>query len=244
VLDAGALSARDIGRGSLIPLLRKHSLAAPRVAFLSHANSDHYNGLPALLEGGNIQRVYVSEHFGRSWTNPSHAAQALLERIRRSGAELARLSAGNTVELDGRTRVEVLWPSADPNDPLVAASENNRSLVLRVVCDGASALLPGDIDADVQQRLMARENRPAADVLLLPHHGAYKPTLKAFVAAVDPHITLASTSREVRSQSKEGRALVRWLKTERLFYSTAEDGCLRVDFAGPEVRVRSVSERE
>jgi competence protein ComEC len=244
VLDAGAMSTRDVGRGAMLPLLRARALPAPRVAFLSHANSDHYNGLPALLEAGSIERIYVSEHFGRAWTKPSHAAQTLLRRARQSRAELVRLSAGDVVELDERTRVEVLWPSPDANDPAVRSSENNRSLVLRVVCDGASVLLPGDVDAEVQQRLMARENPPAADVLVLPHHGAYKPTLQAFVAAVDPHVSLASTSREIRSQSKEGRALVRWLKTERLFYSTAEDGCLRVDFAGPEVRVRSVSERE
>lgn len=238
VLDAGAMAARDVGRSTLLPMMRELAMPAPAAAFVSHANTDHYNALPALLDAGSIRRVYVSEHFGREWTNPSRAAEQLLRKVRQSGAKLVRLSAGDVVNLDRRTRVEVLWPTADANEAILRGSENNRSLVLRVVCDGASVLLPGDIDAAVQQRLMAQPTPPRADVLLLPHHGAYKPTLQAFVAGVDPHISLASTSRELRSHSAAGRALVQWLKTERLFYSTAEDGCLRVEFAGPEVRVK------
>ncbi|MFP4435034.1 MAG: ComEC/Rec2 family competence protein [Phycisphaerae bacterium] len=237
VLDAGAMAARDVGRSTLLPMMRQLAMPAPTAAFVSHANSDHYNALPALLDAGGIRRVYVSEHFGRDWTNPSRAAEQLLRKVRQSGAKLVRLSTGDVVELDDRTRVEVLWPSTDPNEAALRSSENNRSLVLRVVCDGASVLLPGDIDAAVQHRLMGRPTFPRSDVLLLPHHGAYKPTLQRFVVGVDPHISLASTSRELRSHSAAGRALVRWLKTERLFYSTAQDGCLRVEFAGPEVRV-------
>ncbi|MHC4985199.1 MAG: ComEC/Rec2 family competence protein, partial [Planctomycetota bacterium] len=131
--------------------------------------------------------------------------------------------------LDDRTTVEALWPPEDISDGVVA---NDRSLVLRVVCDGRSVLLPGDVQADAQAALLAEGASLAADVLVLPHHGAWARTLPAFVRAVDPEVVLISSDESLddRSTSEDRQVFFDSLRHAAAVYITDEHGWIRLRF--------------
>jgi len=93
----------------------------------------------------------------------------------------------------------------------------------------------GDLDRVGQEALLAGERSLAADVLVLPHHGAWNAALPAFVEAVAPQIVLASCSGDPVGPSAAAAEVSEFyarLKTAYEYYSTAANGWIRVRF-GP-----------
>jgi len=84
--------------------------------------------------------------------------------------------------------VRLLYPADETEDG------NDSSCVLQVRSGRASLLLPGDIGAAVERRLVARAG-PAlqSDVLVAAHHGSATSTSASFLDAVRPRMVLYSS---------------------------------------------------
>ncbi|MHC4564119.1 MAG: ComEC/Rec2 family competence protein, partial [Planctomycetota bacterium] len=239
LFDIGTLGGFDAYERTLAPFLRARRLPAPRVVFVSHANVDHYGGVSALARQGGLKRVYVNDYFGRG-PERAEGPRQMLDLLAWHGVEVVRLRAPMRVKLDERTHVEVkldkrthvevFWPPPDAPDGL---KPNDTSLVLRVVCDGRSVLLPGDIEDAAQPQV-----RPGkADVLVLPHHGGWAGTLPDFVGAVNPRIVIASSRGSPGppvAASEQARAFYSQLAANRRLVTTGRNGWIQVRFGrGP-----------
>ena len=241
ILDAGSLGRADCGEQILVPFLLHEGLPGPDAAILSHANADHYNALPALLGRGWVRTVYLNEYFGRPPETQGASVRRLMGDIRARSCEVRRLQPGRKIALDGRTHVEVLWPPPERADLTV----NDRSLVLRITCDGRSVLVPGDLDQIGQAALTATPSRIRSDVLILPHHGGWESTLPAFVAAVAPKTTLVSAAREPVAPLSAGppaKAFYTRLAVEYDYYSTLRNGWIQIRFGKNGVEVETMRE--
>ena len=230
VFDAGSLGRGESGREILLPFIRHERFWMPSAAAISHANSDHYNALPALLDSGGAREVYLNDYFGRPGDQASGPGVLdIMARLARSGAALRRLTPGETIRLDERTEVEVLWPP--PGRPEMEV--NDRSLVFRVRCDDRTVLLPGDISDEAQAALTAQPGKIRADVLVLPHHGNWRKSLPAFVAAVAPEVVVVSNPVRPAGSLKGGQAAQEFyasLDTRQRYYVTGLNGYVRVRF--------------
>jgi competence protein ComEC len=163
----------------------------------------------------------------------------LLRLMHQRGVRIERLSAGATVPLDGRTTVSVLWP---PRDAPQDWGLNDTSLVLRIACDDASALLAGDLESAGQRALIQTGADVSGTVLLLPHHGSWRPELPEFVSAVGAKVLLASRARPPQAPLSGGEA-AEWFY-QRLgaarFHSTPRNGCLTVRFGSATLEVQTM----
>jgi len=239
-IDAGSQTRLELAERTVRPFVNARRLPWPKAAFISHANTDHYNALPDLLTRGPISTVYVNAAFGRRQPGLElEPIDVMMKRLRDADVELVRLAPGQTITLDDRTTVQVLWPPADISD---GAAPNDRSLVLRVVCDGRSVLLPGDVQAMAQRELLAGGESLAADVLVLPHHGAWAKTLPEFVRAVGPEVVLISTGRSLdeRSTSPDRRVFFNSLRHTTAVFTTDEYGWIRLSFGADGLAVHTM----
>jgi competence protein ComEC len=174
--DAGPRFSResDAGQRVLVPLLRALGERVD-LLMLSHRDSDHTGGAPAVLAMQPSARLLSSIEDG-------HELQALRPST--------RCQAGQRWEWDAVT-FEVLHPSAADYD--VKSKPNTLSCVLRVSNGRQTALLVGDIEAAQELRLATGANASSlkADVLLVPHHGSKTSSSAAFLDAVQPQWALA-----------------------------------------------------
>ncbi len=242
IIDAGSTGGGDVYRRILTPFLRNRRLPKPDWAFVSHANTDHFNALSIPAVEGRIGRVYFNDYFALEAPSPSleeSAPARFVERLMVGDAEIFRLRAGKTISLDERTTVEVLWPPARQRDDL---SVNDTSLVLRIICDGRRILLPGDLDEVGQRALTATPQAIAADVLVLPHHGGWDRTLPEFVRAVDPQVVIASCRRDPTASPGDDRRgeFFKNLRRNTRYYSTARNGWIRVDLSRAKIDVETM----
>ncbi|MFB3891987.1 MAG: ComEC/Rec2 family competence protein [Phycisphaerae bacterium] len=271
IIDAGTKSDLDVYQQVLGPFIQHERLPAPAMAMVSHANTDHYSALAALVERTGLDKLYLSDYFrpppahagpapatmpatagGQPSTHPSPrtsrnsspdaVAVGMLALMRASDVEVVHIRAGDTVALDGSTTIEALWPPGERREDLTV---NDTSLVLLVTCNGQRVLLSGDGEAVPQAALaaqFAKSGGPAAEVLVMPHHGSWRPTLPAFVAAVRPTHVIISNSHEPRppANNKDAADFHARLKAEHFLYSTARNGWIQVRFGGGKIEVRTM----
>ncbi|MEO7400394.1 MAG: DNA internalization-related competence protein ComEC/Rec2 [Polaromonas sp.] len=172
--DTGPRFSResDAGNRVLVPLLRALGERLDMLV-LSHRDSDHIGGAPAVL-AMQPQASLLSS------IEDSHELQAL----RKS----RRCVAGQHWDWDG-VAFDVLHPAAADYD--LANKSNAMSCVLRVSSGAQTALLVGDIEAPQELRLVAAvPERLKANVLLAPHHGSKTSSSAAFLDAVQPGLAL------------------------------------------------------
>ncbi len=174
VYDSGPRFSResDAGHRVLVPLLRALGERVDTL-MLSHRDSDHIGGAPAVLAMQPQAALLSSIEDG-------HELQAL--------RPATRCVAGQRWQWDG-VDFEVLHPAA--GDYAMPARSNAMSCVLRLSNGRRSALLAGDIELAQEQRLVAAGATLRADVLLVPHHGSKTSSSAAFLDAVQPTLAFA-----------------------------------------------------
>lgn len=215
--DAGpAVPGRfDMGEMAVLPAL--HALAVRRLdaLVLSHGDADHAGGADAVRRAFRPLREYAPDGF--------------------ASAGQAACVAGSEWTWDG-VRFAFLHPP--PDFPYL---RNESSCVLRIEGKFGSVLLPGDIGALIEQRLVREQGRAlAADVLLVPHHGSAGSSSPEFVTAVSPRVAVFATGYANRFGFPRAQPLARWRAVAGELADTARDGMIsiRIDADGAQVTGR------
>ena len=173
--DTGPRFSResDAGHRVLVPLLRALGERID-ILMLSHRDSDHTGGTPAVLAMQPQAKLLASIEDG-------HELQALRPST--------RCVAGQRWVWDG-VNFEVLHPAVDDYES--PNKSNAMSCVLRISNGIQTALLAGDIEAPQEARLVAGDAASLkSDFLLVPHHGSKTSSSPAFLDAVQPRLALA-----------------------------------------------------
>jgi len=84
----------------------------------------------------------------------------------------------------------VLAPFADYQP--AATPKNDDSLVLRLRYGSRSFLLSGDIEKDVERRMVGENEVEPVDVLKVAHHGSRTSSTEEFLSAANPSFALIS----------------------------------------------------
>jgi competence protein ComEC len=162
--DAGTTTGPDAVRRVIAPYLWHRGFSRIDEVFISHADLDHFNGLPDLLKRFSVGRVTLTPTFSDKTTLGVAETLAALERHK---VPVRIAVAGERFEA-GRVTFEVLHPP--PEGPGPRANENVRSMVLLVRFASQSVLLTGDLEGEGQAMVRNHAISPV-DVMLAPHHG-------------------------------------------------------------------------
>ena len=187
VYDAGRLGAPSAARRAMTAVLWHEGVQRIDTLVISHADTDHFNAVPELLDRFAIGEIVVPPPFleCRAW-----AVGEVLRLAEAAGVPVRAATAGDSFALDPLCRVRVLHPMAATGDPLVhavaredgAATDNETSLVLAVESAGRRLLLTGDLEGASLHRFVAADPDPC-DVLVAPHHGSRTSLPPAIAAA-------------------------------------------------------------
>lgn len=184
---------------------------------LTHAHSDHMGGMPAVLRNFHPRALWV----GNNPMIPDY--RALLSLARQENIPVQRMVAGKRFLL-GDMHVRILAPAANYQPGPLAS--NDDSLVMRVRYEKTAALLEGDAEAPVEERMVDTEPL-AAGLLKVGHHGSNTSTIPMFLAAVHPTYAVISVGRRnpfghprVSVLDELGAAHVRVYRTDTLGLSS------------------------
>ena len=150
--------------------------------FLSHPHQDHAGGLSQLLAAFKPGAVYVPEGW-YAREDVSDAVREGIELARSMGIDVVELSTGDVVPLSRAASAEVFSPFKGDRPK----ETNDMSMLLRVACDGRSALFTGDLTIEGEPEVI-----PECDILKVAHHGSDNATSARFLEAATPEIAVIS----------------------------------------------------
>lgn len=193
--DAGSLSSPEFATRSVSAVLWSQGIRRLDAVVLSHADVDHYNALPGLLERFDVRTVLVSPlMFDPVIPQGGQRAPNELRRaVERGGVPMRTIYAGDRLRLDPRVDIRVLHPPPQG----VIGGDNANSLVLLVQYAGRRILLPGDLEEPGLRDVMA-ELPIDCDVVLAPHHGSARSNPPGFAAWTTPDWLVVSGGADDR----------------------------------------------
>ncbi len=161
--DAGTTAGPDAIRRVVAPFLWSRGISRVDEVFLSHADLDHFNGVPELLRRFHVGQVTTTPTFANK---DAPGVTAVLAALERHGVRTRVVVVGDRFTA-GDVTFDVLHPPRAGPD----GNENARSLVLLMRHAGHTVLLTGDLEGEGQTLALAKPVAPV-DVMLAPHHGA------------------------------------------------------------------------
>ncbi|MDA1041191.1 MAG: ComEC/Rec2 family competence protein, partial [Planctomycetota bacterium] len=212
VYDAGRLGAPGAARRAMEGVLWDEGVGHIHTLVISHADADHFNAVPDLIERFSIGEIVVSEPFLR---RDSAAVGELLLLARQARISIRTVAAGDSFPLDATCRVRVLhpWHHHELGQPTPRPeSDNERSIVMAVDAAGRRLLLTGDLEGEALARFVAA-GPDACDVLVAPHHGSF--------TSLPPDIARATAPDVVVVSGPGGR---RWEDVQRAYATARDDG--------------------
>ncbi len=169
LVDGGGSDLFDVGRGVVLPYLRRQGIRSLDVAVATHPHGDHLQGLKSVLEECPA-RVVV-------------AGEGCLEELGEIKGKVVSLQGLREVSLGGGTKVW-LWA---PEPGAFTETGNETSVILKITQGEVSFLLTGDAGVKELEVLMAEPGLDlSATVLKLPHHGSRHSWSDNFIEQVDP----------------------------------------------------------
>ncbi len=221
--DCGRLGSPLSGARPISSVLWSRGITHLDAAVISHADSDHYNAFPEILERFSVGVVYVSTVM---FNDLPPGVVALKEAVERHQIPLQTLRGGDRLRMSEGSGmlIEVLHPPRGG----VYGSDNANSIVLLLEYCGQRILLTGDLEERGLADLMA-EPALDVDVLMVPHHGSTRSNPQGLAAWCRPEHVVISGSRDFELGRDADVVARAFFAAGATVYHTSEHGAVQFE---------------
>ncbi|GAB4391332.1 MAG: DNA internalization-related competence protein ComEC/Rec2 [Gammaproteobacteria bacterium] len=208
----------DAGHWLVLPYLQFMRIKQVDKLIVSHNDQDHLGGAQALLTEIPVQQILQSQP-----TLTNSIACHIGQSWRWDNVSFKIISPTTTSRVSAMTN-----------------QKNNRSCVLVVSVGNTSMLLPGDIEYQAEQQLIAEKMQPTT-ILVAPHHGSRTSSSARWVKQLHPSYVVFATGYRNRFHFPHNTVKQRYARLGAQLFNTAYDGAvsfLVTDF-GRKISVRT-----
>lgn len=165
---------------------------------LTHYDKDHIGGADAIVQSIPIDRIVLPKY-----DKESKQYRQLTDAFGNTSAEIVWLTQ-DLIESFGDMNVSV-WPSPVAFD---GKSDNQQSLITKVLYEGKSYLFMGDAEKEELKQLIQSGRNLTCDVLKLPHHGVYDKNTEALLLTSMPSYVIICDSEKNPAEDSTVNAIV------------------------------------
>ncbi len=195
VYDAGQMQDGTRARHSVEAALWQRGIRSVDALVISHADIDHFNGVPGLARTIPIGSVLVHESF-LDFRQPG--VEMTCDLLNRQKVPIKLVWGGDRLSLDDRARLTVVQPAAGNR----WSTDNANSLVLSIEYAGRTILLTGDLERAGLDDLLLQPPQHV-DILQAPHHGRFAANPRALAEWASPAWVIVSDGRHDDSERLE-----------------------------------------
>lgn len=171
-----------IAEASVMPFLWNRGISKLDWIVASHEHWDHIEGFI------DISKYFSVNHALKSYI-PNAPPGPFEKTAFNSHIPIRKLKTGDRLKI-AEVTVQTITPFNDA--PLL--SENNNSLTLKITYGNRSFLLTGDIEKEIEERLVTNNSDIHADVLKVAHHGSKSSSTLEFLKRVKPEHAVISVA--------------------------------------------------
>jgi len=225
--------AATVGESVVSQFLWERGLSRIDYILATHADADHLQGLTDVAKNFRVRAAF----FGRTPENDADFAE-LYKVLQKRKVEVFILKRGDVLNFEA-ARAEVLFPAAD--DSPEAVSDNNHSVVLRIIFGAKSFLLTGDIEKETENLLVQNPQFLRADVVKVAHHGSRSSSIQPFIDAAKAEYAIISVGRTSPFGHPHREVLERWQTAGATILTTGERGTITFSTDGNDLRIERFS---
>ena len=212
--DCGSLNRWKDAGGIAAEALQSAGCRQLRYLLLTHYDYDHVSGVQGLLARVGAETLLCPPDGG-----DTDAQAAILAAAEANGTEVRFITEETTLPL-GEATLTVYPPLGDD-------SSNERGLVYLVSAGDYDLLINGDIDAEMEQRLIERYDLPDIEALVVGHHGSKYSTSSELLDALRPETAFISVGSNSYGHPSD-QAMERLAERDITIYRTDLQGDLRL----------------
>jgi len=218
----------DTGKSVLTPILLSKKILTLDYVINTHPHGDHIGGIPYIIRNFRVRNFASGAYFVREGK-----FLELIQLVKEKKISFLIWKKGNSCLLKDTAYLVVLNPEAD----MSVDNLNNASLVIKLVYKETSFLFNGDIDKDIEERLILSGAPLRSNVLKVPHHGSKNASSLPFIFAVKPDIAILSVGKGIRGLPSE-EAIQRYRALSIPLLRTDKNGFIRVCSDGKNITYR------
>jgi competence protein ComEC len=197
----------------------------------THADADHIQGLADVAKNFHLRAAM----FGRTPIQDADFAE-LYVILKKRGIELVTLSRGDVLSF-GNVKIEMLYPKED--DSSEALSDNNHSIVLRLIYGERKFLLTGDVEKEAERELLNTPEFLQADVVKVAHHGSRTSSTQDFINALQAKVAVISVGKESPFGHPHAEVVERWRDSGAKILTTGENGTISISTDGKDLQIKT-----
>ncbi len=181
------VSFQIYGKQVLVPYLLDRGVKSLDYVIISHFDTDHIGGILTVMEELKVDTVVISKQ-GEISENYERFVQIVKEKQ----IKTLIVGQGDRLKIENEFYFDILWPSK--TNLITENILNNNSIVCKLHYKNFSMLFTGDIE-ELAEREILKQYKNNAQVLnscflKVAHHGSKTSSIKEFVEAVRPNISL------------------------------------------------------
>lgn len=234
--DFGSTQDRKVGENRLVPFLESQGVACLDYVFVSHADSDHMNGILWLLEeepGIRIKNLAVP-----AAARGNGEYERLLSAAARAGVSVLYMKQGDTIRAG-----DIAISCLNPPDP-GPEEKNAHSLALKVSYRQFHMVLAGDIGMEQEEEmcrsvLAGKPEDSRIFLLKVPHHGSGHSSSAEFLKRLSPRVSILSFGKDNSYGHPDPEAVKRIQEAGSRIVSTEASGAIHVYTDGRRVKLRT-----
>ena len=197
-----------------------NSINVNKIDFLiaTHPHSDHIGGMPEVIANYEIGEIYMPDV-----THSSYTFEKMIKNISKKGLSINKAVAGKNIFSFDNLSADIISPENTEYENL-----NNYSVVIKLSYGENVFLFCGDIEKEVEERLLLKNERIECDVIKTAHHGSSTSSGSSFLKRANPQIAVISCGIDNEYSHPHDEVLKRLAKIGTEIFRTDVSGTISV----------------
>lgn len=196
---------------------------------LTHPHSDHVSGQIHVLNRYKVKKVLYT---GVAHAIPEYAEW--LQIIKNRNIPLKIIEHPQRVILDENAFLDIIYPF-ESLAGMEVKNLNNSSIVVKLTHGQNKFLLAGDIESEIEAKLLEKNIDLAAKVFKANHQGSDTSNTEEFLKAVNPQIIVITVGADNKFGHPNGRILKRFERIGAKIYRTDQNGTIKMKSDGNDI---------
>ncbi|AGK54991.1 DNA internalization-related competence protein ComEC/Rec2 [Bacillus sp. 1NLA3E] len=178
----------EVGKDVIIPFIKSKGISSIDKLILTHGDYDHMGGAESVMEGLNVKEILLPKV-----KNQSDLEGEIINLAKRKAITITYVSEGAGWKI-GTSHFQILSPPVE----MEGVDKNNGSVVIYVKLGGLSWLFTGDMEEEMEKKLIKKHPSLQIDILKVGHHGSQSSTSEELLRQYHPEVAVISVGEKNR----------------------------------------------